>query len=40
VLALTRYRAMIPLMFLLILTEELARRRILMVKPIATTIRM
>jgi hypothetical protein len=28
---------MVPLMFLLILTEELARRRNLMVKPIATT---
>jgi len=37
VLALTRYRAMVPLMFVLILTEEPARRRILMVKPIATT---
>jgi len=35
VLALTRYRAMIPLMFVLFLLEHLARRWILLVKPIA-----
>ena len=37
VLALTRYRAMIPLMYLLLLLEHLARRWILLVKPIART---
>ena len=37
VLALTRYRAMIPLIFVLLLTEHLARRWILLVKPIART---
>jgi hypothetical protein len=35
VLALTRYRAMIPFMFVLLLLEHLARRWILLVKPIA-----
>jgi hypothetical protein len=35
VLALTRYRAMIPLMFVLLLLEHLARRWILLVRPIA-----
>jgi hypothetical protein len=35
VLALTRYRAMIPFMFVLLLIEHLARRWILLVKPIA-----
>ncbi len=34
VLALVRYRAMIPLMFALLLTEHAVRRWILMVKPI------
>ena len=37
VLALTRYRAMIPLMFVLLLLEHLARKWILLVKPIART---
>ena len=37
VLALTRYRAMIPFMFILLLLEHLARRWILLVKPIART---
>lgn len=37
VLALARYRAMIPLMFTLLLLEQLARKGILLVKPIATT---
>jgi hypothetical protein len=37
VLALTRYRAMIPFMFVLLLLEHLARRWILIVKPIART---
>lgn len=37
VLALTRYRAMIPLLFVLLLVEHLARRWILLVKPIART---
>ena len=37
VLALTRYRAMIPLMFVLLLGEHLARKSILLVKPIPTT---
>jgi hypothetical protein len=37
VLALTRYRAMIPFMFVLFLLEHLARRWILLVKPIART---
>ena len=37
VLALTRYRAMIPFMFVLLLLEHLARRWILLVKPIART---
>jgi len=35
VLALTRYRAMIPLMFTLFLLEHVARRILLLVKPIA-----
>ena len=35
VLALTRYRAMIPLMFVLLLVEHLARRLIFFVEPIA-----
>ena len=37
VLALTRYRAMVPLMYVLLLLEHLARKGILLVKPIATT---
>lgn len=37
VLALIRYRAMIPFMFALLLLEHLARKWILLVKPIATT---
>jgi len=37
VLALTRYRAMIPFVFVLFLLEHLARRWILLVKPIART---
>ena len=37
VLALTRYRAMIPFLFVLLLLEHLARRWILLVKPIART---
>jgi hypothetical protein len=37
VLTLTRYRAMVPFMFVLLLLEELARKWILFVKPIATT---
>ncbi|HXI01933.1 MAG TPA: hypothetical protein VNI57_02045 [Candidatus Saccharimonadales bacterium] len=37
VLAFVRYRAMIPLMFLLLLLEHLTRRWILFVKPIART---
>jgi hypothetical protein len=37
VLALTRYRAMIPLLFVLMLLEHLARRWMLLVKPIART---
>ena len=37
VLALTRYRAMIPFTFALLLVEHLARRWILLVKPIART---
>jgi hypothetical protein len=37
VLALTRYRAMIPLLFVLLLIEHLARKWILLVKPIART---
>ena len=37
VLALTRYRAMIPFLFFLLLIEHLARRWLLLVKPIATT---
>lgn len=36
-LALTRYRAMIPLMFVLLLLEHLARRWVLLVRPIATS---
>jgi hypothetical protein len=36
-LALFRYRAMIPFMFALLLSEHLARRWILFLKPIATT---
>jgi hypothetical protein len=37
ILALTRYRAMIPFLFVLFLLEHLARRWILLVKPIART---
>jgi hypothetical protein len=37
VLTLTRYRALIPFMFVLLVFEELARRWILFVKPIAST---
>jgi hypothetical protein len=37
VLALARYRAMIPFLFVLLLLEHLGRRWILMVKPIART---
>lgn len=37
VLALTRYRAMIPFMFVVLLIEQLARRWILLVEPIART---
>jgi hypothetical protein len=37
ILALTRYRAMIPLVFVLLLLEHLARKWILLVKPIART---
>jgi hypothetical protein len=36
-LALTRYRAMIPLLFVLLLLEHLARKWILLVKPIPRT---
>ena len=36
-LALVRYRAMIPLMFVLLLSEHLLRKWILLVKPIART---
>lgn len=35
ILALTRYRAMIPLMFVLLLVEHLARRLIFVLEPIA-----
>ena len=37
VLALTRYRALVPLVFLLLLVEHAARRWILFVQPIART---
>jgi hypothetical protein len=37
VLALVRYRAMIPLMFAVLLLEYLARRLILLVAPVVTT---
>jgi hypothetical protein len=37
VLALVRYRAMVPLMFVLLLLEHLARKGILLWKPIART---
>ena len=37
VLTLTRYRSLVPFMFVLLVVEELARRWILHVKPIATT---
>lgn len=37
VLALTRYRAMIPSLFVLLLVEHLVRKWILLVKPIART---
>ena len=37
VMSLTRYRALIPFMFVLLLCEHLARRWILWVKPIART---
>jgi hypothetical protein len=37
VLAIARYRAMIPLMFVLLLLEHLAKKWILLVKPIART---
>jgi len=36
-LALARYRAMIPFMFVLLLLEHLARKWILLVKPVART---
>jgi len=36
-LALTRYRAMVPFMFALLLLEHIARRWVLLWKPIATT---
>jgi len=36
-LALTRYRAMIPFMFALLLCEHLTRRWILFLKPVAST---
>ncbi len=36
-LALVRYRALIPFMFTLLLLEQLARKVVLMVKPIART---
>jgi hypothetical protein len=36
-LALVRYRAMIPLLFVLLLLEHLARKWVLLVKPIART---
>lgn len=35
VLALIRYRAMIPLMFVVVLSEHIARKAILLWKPIA-----
>jgi hypothetical protein len=37
VLALVRYRAMIPLMYVLLLVEYLAKKWILLVKPIVRT---
>ncbi len=37
ILALTRYRALIPFMFLLLLVEHLARKLVLWWKPIART---
>jgi hypothetical protein len=37
ILALVRYRAMIPLMFATLLLEHLARKGLLLVKPIAST---
>ena len=37
VLALTRYRALVPLVFVLLLVEHLARKWILLVKPIVRT---
>lgn len=37
ILALTRYRALVPLMFVVLLVEHLARRWIFLVKPIART---
>ncbi len=37
ILALVRYRALIPLMFTLLLLEHLARKLILLVKPIVRT---
>jgi hypothetical protein len=37
VLAITRYRAMVPFMFALLLLEHVARRGMLLVKPIART---
>lgn len=37
ILALTRYRSLIPLMYVLLLIEHLARRLIFMVKPISRT---
>ena len=37
VLALTRYRALVPFLFLLLLGEHVLRRMLLMLKPIATS---
>lgn len=37
VLALTRYRALVPFMFMLLLSEHVVRRVLLMLKPIATS---
>lgn len=37
VLALTRYRALVPFLFLLLLGEQVLRRMLLMLKPIATS---
>lgn len=37
VLTLTRYRALVPFMFMLLLSEHVVRRALLMLKPIATS---